>query len=138
MSNVPSRSGLSRTASDLRCIAANIRAVKRSLCLLLTIWLVFQAGWAQAHVLQDDLHAYGHSEMTATALQQHTDPAHDEHCGTAYCSHAVGMLDSSTLLAPSAAGAFGVSDTRTARSGSHITDIERPKWPVATPAVASL
>jgi len=115
-----------------------IPPVKRLLSFALMFWFALQAGLAQAHMTVEDLHQIEH----AAHAQQHgvqTDADHnDEPCGTSHCCHPVGPVAGSGDAASQAPAADIAAPVRTARWHLPWPDIERPKWALATPAVASL
>lgn len=117
---------------------AIIASVKRLLCFLLMLWFAAQAGLAQAHGVEEDLHALSH---ITESLQQDSQAEHDHGdgpCGLTHCCHPAGVLPAL------AAAALLTNVTATPMALVHThghappPEIERPKWARATPAVVSL
>ena len=130
--------------------AGTVRVVKTVICNLLMVWLTLMSVGANAHATDDAAHktfyTHDHSAQekqhhvaaldTASSVEvSHTDTCNHSHCGH---SHAAGLLGQES--------ASGKTDTvtkvpadRASWATSHIVNnIERPKWPVTTPAVVNL
>ena len=111
--------------------------MKRFLCFLFMLWLAAQASLAQAHVVAEDLHALTHA-VQALDVQQADVDHQDDPCGVTHCCHPTGFFTNSPsvhLPAPMA-GMPSMAESANSRTPPH--EIERPKWALATTAVASL
>lgn len=114
-----------------------IGSVKKLTCLLLALWFGLVAGLAQAHATAEDLHQLEHAVLSTSATGT-SDAGHEEHCEMAHCGHVVGMLGAADRITHAPEGAKRPVAIRVHTSFFVPDDIERPKWPVSTPAVASL
>lgn len=130
--------------------AGTVRIVKTVICNLLIVWLTFMTVGANAHATNDAAHEtlYTHDHFSkekqnnvaafdaASSVEvSHADTCNHSHCGH---SHAAGLLtrDGSCGNTNTATKA---PSSRTSWASSHIdNNIERPKWPVTTPAVVNL
>ena len=130
--------------------AGTVGTVKKTVCYLLMMWLALISGVANAHATADVAHAVSHSHDDGLpAPQSQTididagttgDSDHADHCNQSHCGH--GQI--SGLVAPYSTSfkidvltCAPTSPTSWA-SSLMTTNIERPKWPVITPAVVSL
>ena len=130
--------------------AGNITLVKKLVYCLLTMWLVLLSAGANAHVALQAAPAAAHSQYHASLTTQHhvaaadgiaaVDVKHADTCSHSHCGHGYATGIAAGLYAwvknndPTDAPA-----TRVSWLSSAVTDnIERPKWPVITPAVVSL
>jgi hypothetical protein len=129
--------------------AGKVLSVKKIICHLLIVWLVLMSGGSYAHATGDAAHetdyAHDHSahktQNQAAAVDSLTaaDAAPADACNPSHCGHG------HTTVVPTQHSTHGktaaVSVTPqfvTSWATSHITsNIERPKWPVATPAVVN-
>lgn len=129
--------------------------VKRAVCFFLMLWLVLQAGMVQAHVWAEGLahHAHpslqapaGHdvakAESGATAETSATSATYKsgdaDRCGVSHCCHTscLPMAHAVPRLGePAASKAPAAFEPLALRAA--LSDIDRPKWAAATPAVAS-
>jgi hypothetical protein len=129
--------------------AGKVLSVKKVICHLLILWLVLVSGGSYAHATGEAAHetdyAHDHSahktQNQAAAVDSLTasDAAPADACNQSHCGHG------HTTVVPTQHSAHGktaaVSLTPqfvTSWATSHITsNIERPKWPVTTPAVVN-
>ena len=130
--------------------AGKVKFVKKFICSLLMVWLTFMSLDASAHATNDAAHetlyTHDHSsqklqdqvaafDAASSAEASHADTCSHSHCGH---SHVTGMLTRGDSYEDTDAQSQATS-SRTSWASSHIAnDIERPKWPVTTPAVVSL
>jgi hypothetical protein len=110
--------------------------MKRALCLLLMVWIALQSALVQAHFVQESLHQLGHSvqlggESVVSAEQ-------DEPCSAVVCSHPSGVFQSGVEHYWGQHSAVRPYTVVPLESAHVADDIERPKWPVAAPGVASI
>ena len=130
--------------------AGTVRIVKKFICSFLIVWLTFMSVGANAHATNDAAHQAPYTQdYFAQEKQNHVaafdtassmDVSHADTCNHSHCGHghAAGLLTRD--------GSYGNTDTatqvtssRTSWASSHIVNnIERPKWPVTTPAVVNL
>ena len=127
-----------------------VRIVKTIICNSLIVWLTFMSVGANAHATSDAAHEtlYTHdhfaeekqNNLVAFDVASSPEASHADNCNHSHCGHghAAGLL---TRDGPSANlnTAIKLQTSRTSWATSHIdNNIERPKWPVTTPAVVSL
>lgn len=102
------------------------------------LWFAAQAGLAQAHAVEEDLHALAHMTESLQQDPQAESDHGDEPCGLTHCCHPAGVLPA---LVPAPLHT-NITTTPMALVHTHghapPPEIERPKWVRATPAVASL
>jgi hypothetical protein len=101
------------------------------------LWLAVQAGMVQAHVVGEELHALQHGGQV-THVHQADEDHSDEPCGLTHCCHPTGLLTQASGTAVLVPLTHCTAMAVNARSRTPPHDIERPKWALATPAVASL
>ncbi len=113
-----------------------MRAVKQLLCVLLALWFGVMSNWAQAHATHEAAHEITHI-MDDVALNSASDADQDEHCGLAHCCHSIAV----PRAAPGSLHleVFSQRPTIEATLTPRLPppEIERPKWALATHAVAS-
>lgn len=119
------------------CNVAIIAAVKRLLCLFLTLWFVLQTGVAQAHVALEDVHRVAHASGT-TGHVGVTDSTNEELCGVAQCCHTAALPSAHREPFVAARVARGRMLCEPLSMRKAPSDIERPKWTAATLAVADI
>ena len=118
------------------------------ICRLLIVWLALVSGGASAHRASDAAHEAAHAAHTqtfssptpASADSDHMQADHANACNQSQCGngHCAGLL--MPLGAPQkVAAAASVPLSRGCwASAAIVNNIERPNWPVTTPAVVSL
>lgn len=111
-----------------------MHTVKQLLCILFVLWFGVQANLAQAHAAQESAHGLTHV-LDATSDMAH-DLDHDGHCAGAHCHHGAAITQSSH-----SAGYLAVGTPLRAVDAALISrllpsEIERPKWALATHVVA--
>ena len=126
-----------------------MRAVKTVVCTLLMVWLTLMSVGANAHPANVAAHKTFYNQDHSAEKQQrhvaafdsasaevsHTDTCSHSHCGH---SHAAGLLGHESASGKTDT-ATKVPDDRISWATGHIVNnIERPKWPVTTPAVVNL
>ena len=130
--------------------AGTVRAVKTLICIVALIWLTFMSAGAHAHAANHTAHKAEYTNIHASQKNQndaaafdaptsaevsHFDTCNHSHCGHGHLAGPIAQDRScgntdTTISAPSA---------RTNWATIHIANnIERPKWPVTTPAVVNL
>lgn len=114
-----------------------IAAVKKLICLTLALWIGLLAGFAQAHAVTEELHQLQHM-VQAVDGGLAPDDAHEEHCGPAHCSHVPGVAFTAVEFSFSDGSAKAFASLLWHTSINLPDQIERPKWALATTAVASL
>lgn len=127
-------------------VADNVAVMRKIVCNLLIVWLVLMSGSVAAHATIEAAHDVGHAATHALAQDagsdetSHTNADHPDTCNQSHCNYAQnpGLFASlktcpkteATSNAPRASNIWASSALR--------NNIERPKWPHATPAVVSL
>lgn len=113
-----------------------MRAVKQLLCVLLALWFGVMSNWAQAHATHEAAHEITHI-LNDDALDTAPDADQDEHCGLAHCCHPTAVLRGAPAY--SHLKVCSQQPTIEARLTPRLppSEIERPKWALATHVVAS-
>lgn len=133
--------------------AGKVAAVKNLICHFLIVWMALFAGGVNAHGISDSAHGaehagHAHSTTVDSSVEVSADPANADRasadivktCSQSHCGHghSTGMLMlPSTCIRMDAVTDAPLSSSRWA-SAAIADNIERPKWPLATPAVVSL
>jgi hypothetical protein len=117
-----------------------IDLVKQLLCIFLVLWLGAQANLAQAHSAHEAVHQLTPatevmSDMAHDAVA-HDAANHDEHCTGAHCHHGAAIAQSSHSTGYLAVGTPLRAVDAALISRLLSPEIERPKWALATHAVA--
>ncbi len=131
----------------MRCY--DLRFMKRALIIFFSFWLVLQAGLAQAHVAMEDIHRMAHatgeahhdshdaSSQSDSKAGQASGSDDSELCGVAHCCHSACVLQAGVAGVAVGPAASGPSGYRLLPLRTPPSEIERPKWRLAMPAVAS-
>lgn len=109
--------------------------VKQLLCIFLVLWFGLQANLAHAHATQEAAHGLAHVLDGASDMEHDLDD-HDEHCAGAHCHHGVAISQSSLNPAYLPIGTHMRALEAALISRLLPPEIERPKWALATHAVA--
>ena len=130
--------------------AGTVLLVKKMMCHLLIVWLTLMSVGANAHVTSDAAHEVLYTQDQAVhETQNHTtifdavttaDSSHADICNQSHCGHGhtAGMLTRHGTCVKTDT-VTTVPTSRASWASSTITsNIERPKWPVTTPAVVNL
>ena len=130
--------------------AGTVRIVKTVICNLLMVWLTLMSVGANAHPTNDAAQKTFYTHEHSAEKQQHhvaafdtaslVEVSHTDTCSHSHCghSHAAGLLGQESASGKTDT-ATKVPDDRTSWATGHIVNnIERPKWPVTTPAVVNL
>ena len=110
--------------------------MKRALYLLLMCWIALQSTLVQAHMVEESLHLFSHTEQAAD--EAISDAHHDESCSVLLCSHSVGAVHSGSRLYGGQLNGLLPSTVLPLVSEHAVADIERPKWSYAAPGVAGI
>lgn len=110
--------------------------VKKIVCILLVIWFGVLSNWAQAHATHEATHELSHVIEDA-ALNSVSDAHQDEHCDFAHHCHSVPLLGAESVYFDFEADSQHPMMSPTLTPRFPPPEIERPKWAVATLAVAS-
>lgn len=109
--------------------------VKQLLCVFLVLWFGVMSNWAQTHATNEAAHEIAHA-MQDVGQRATPDAEHEEHCGLAHCCHslAVPSRGAEHVYLGTLAAQPAMAENFTPRLPP--PDIERPKWALATYAVA--
>ena len=130
--------------------AGKVVFVKKLVCCLLIMWMALLSLGANAHAAIQTAPAAAHSHDHALLTTQHheaeadslaaVDAKHADTCSHSHCGHGYATGIAAGLYAWVKKNATTTAPaTRVSWLSSAVTDnIERPKWPVITPAVVSL
>jgi hypothetical protein len=128
--------------------------VKKIICHLLIVWLVLMSGGSHAHASGDAAHGTGYAhDHSAHKTQNHAavidsltaadvapadaapaDPCNQSHCGH---GHTTAVPTQHSTHGRTAAGSVTPQSVASWATGYITSNIERPKWPVTTPAVVN-
>ena len=114
-----------------------IAPVQKLLCLMLVLWFGLVAGLAQAHATAEELHQLEHIGQSLSAPGA-AEADHEEHCGLSQCGQVLGIAVTTGEATTPPERTTLEASVRQFMSFLVPDDIERPKWALATPAVASL
>lgn len=110
--------------------------MKRTLHLVLIVWIALQSALVQAHVVEESLHQLAHAVQVADQFAADTD--HDEPCSVAVCCHPAGVFFTNLKLGWGPLSYLPPSTVLPLKSAHAADDIERPKWPTTAPGVAGI
>lgn len=114
-----------------------IRLVRKILCLMIVLWFGLVAGFAQAHATAEELHQLEHVGQSLGAPSA-VAADHEEHCDLSQCGQVLGIAITPDEASTPIERTMLAASVRKFMSFLVPDDIERPKWSLATPAVASL
>ncbi len=117
-------------------LVVKIAPVKKLLCVLLIIWFGGLSSWAQMHATDEATHEIAHL-VADGALTTASDKDHEEHCGLAHCCHSVAVLPTGSAPMFQQTGSERPAQRAMLRMQLPPPEIDRPKWALATHAVAS-
>ena len=113
-----------------------ILSVKQFLCVFLVLWFGVLSNWAQAHATQEAAHEIAHV-MNDADVNATPDADHEEHCGLAHCCHSIAVPSTQTKQVHLTTRSDQPAPNAMRRPRFAPPEIERPKWALATHAVAS-
>jgi hypothetical protein len=126
---------------EVNVLAGTIQHMRRLLCAALILMSLLQWSWAGVHAASEASHSATHSQQSQSTGAPSADAdSHEECCVQAHCCHPHATALLSETLAAMGHGLFSLTPSVRAMGtpGALPAEIERPKWVLATPAVATV
>jgi hypothetical protein len=110
--------------------------MRRLFCALLVLLFGAMSISAQAHGTQEATHEFAHM-LVGADTDDSADDDHPDHCALAHCCHPIAVIIVNAMNVSLAARSKKPAQEVASLRGLLPSEIERPKWALATHAVAS-